>query len=74
MDAVRQKLDDAKQALAPLMSNLRDISRYFKQDRTADAVAAIRPVIQKTLSQKQEAVRDLDEVAAEIDRITMTVE
>ncbi len=74
VEAVRQKLEEAKETLAPFMSNLRDINRYFKQDQTADAVVAIRPVIQKTLSQKPAAVRKLDEVAAEIDRITKTVE
>jgi hypothetical protein len=74
VDGVRQKLEDAKQVLAPFMSNMRDISRYFKQDQTADAVAAVKPVIQKTLSQKQEALRQLDAVIAEIDRITKSVE
>lgn len=74
VETVRQKLDEAKEALAPFMSNLRDISRYFRQDQTAEAVVAIRPVIQKTLSQKQAALKKLDEVTAEIDKITKTVE
>jgi hypothetical protein len=34
----------------------------------------MRPVIQKTLSQKAAAERKIDQVAAEIDRITKTVE
>jgi hypothetical protein len=71
---VRAKLDEAKEILAPFMSNLRDIGRYFKQDQTADAVVAIRPVIQKTLAQKEAAVRKLDEVISDIDQATRGVE
>lgn len=74
VETVREKLDDAKDALAPFMSNLRDISRYFKQDQTAEAVTAIKPVIQKTLNQKQTAVKKVDEVIAEIDRVTKSVQ
>jgi hypothetical protein len=74
VETVRAKLDEAKEALSPFMSNLRDISRYFKQDQTAEAVVAVKPVIQKTLAQKQTAFRKLDEVIAEIDRITKTVQ
>lgn len=74
VETVRQKLDDAKDALAPFMSNLRDIGRYFRQDQTADAVAAVKPVVQKTLSQKEAALRKVDEVIAEIDRITKSVQ
>jgi hypothetical protein len=74
VETVRAKLDDAKEALSPFMSNLRDISRYFKQDQTAEAVTAIKPVIQKTLNQKQTALKKVDEVIAEIDRITKSVQ
>lgn len=74
VETVREKLDDAKEALAPFMSNLRDISRYLKQDQTAEAVTAIKPVIQKTLNQKQTALQKVDAVIAEIDRITRSVQ
>ena len=74
VQTVRVKLDVAKDALSPFMSNLRDISRYFSQDQTAEAVVAIKSVIQKTLNQKQTAVKKVDEVIAEIDRITKSVQ
>ena len=72
METVRDKLDAAKGVFSPFISNLRDISRYLKNDETADAVTAVTPVIRKTLAQKQASIKSIDDVITAIDQVTKT--
>lgn len=73
MQAVRQKLDEAKETLSPFMSNLRDINRYLQQDQTVDGVTALTPIIEKTLKMEKNAIKQLDAVIAEVDNVTKSV-
>jgi hypothetical protein len=74
MEAIRAKLDDAKEVLSPYMSNLRDTERYLRQDQTVDGVLSLTPIIRKTLSMQSRAMRQLDGIIAHIDDVTRSVE
>jgi len=70
---VRTKINNAKNILAPFMSNLRDINRYFNQDQTAEGVEALSSQIKQVLGEKPKAIKALDEVIKEIDKATSSV-
>jgi hypothetical protein len=74
VETVQKRLDALKEDGAPMMSALRDLQRYFKNDRTGDAAHAAVPTIQKTLAQKNRVNTRIDEAIAEIDSVTKTVE
>jgi len=71
--AVRMKMNEAEDILAPFMSNLRDINRYLKQDQTAEGVEALSSQIKQILSERPKAIKKLDEVITEIDKATSSV-
>jgi septation ring formation regulator EzrA len=74
VEAIRAKLDAARRAVSPFMSDLRDIDRYLQRDQTSQAVEALRSVMQQTLAGKEGAAREVDGVIAEIDRATSSVQ
>lgn len=74
LETIRAKLDELRQTVSPFVSDLRDMDRYLQRDQTAQAVEALRPVMQRTLDSKASAMRKVDEVIADIDRATSGVQ
>ncbi|NIM97665.1 MAG: hypothetical protein GTO24_06165, partial [candidate division Zixibacteria bacterium] len=53
----------------PFISDLQDIQRYLGNDLTAQGIAAIADVVNKTNTDAETVEKKLDVVIAEIDRV-----
>jgi hypothetical protein len=74
VNAVKARLEEIKRVGAPLMSGLRDLDRYFKNDKTAEGAQAAVPTIKKTLALEGPVISKVDAAIAQIDQITKSVE
>lgn len=74
LESIRNKMQDASQVTRQLLSNLQDINRYLKQDKTAEGVQSMNQSIRETLNMKTNAMNKMNEIIEYIDNVTRSVQ